>query len=207
MADPSEAYFRALALTQGHHARQNKTFSGQFTWKLRHQIKEAIDRHGCTSVLDFGCGKGKQYDGGRGPQFAGNDNLEDGKNLEQFWGIVPHRYDPGVPAYAADPEGQFDLVICVQVLASIPRADLGWAIDRLYGYATKAVFVAERIKVPHKQIFASMAGEMPHGDSAEQWLERLRRPGSPVRLICAFHEYEGEIGRWRTVEPEDQGRP
>jgi len=187
---PSERYLRALGLTQRHHAAQDKTFSGQFTWKQRHRIKVLIERFGAASMLDYGCGKGKQYDPAR------NRDTE-GRSLEEFWGIAPTRYDPGVPAYAAEPQGKFDLVICVQVLGSIPTADLPWVIDRLYGFAGKAIFVAERLILPRKQIYQSMRAEMPYGHSAEHWLGLLERDGG-VPLIAMFREadrgwYQAEL--------------
>jgi len=190
MTEPSERYLRALALTQAHHAAQNKTFSGQFAWKQRHRIKALIERFGATSILDYGCGKGKQYDPAR-------NRDEDGRSLEEFWGIAPFRWDPGVPEYAAEPPqgAKFDLVICVQVLGSIPTADLPWVVDRLYSYAGKAIFVAERLILPCKQIYRNMQAEMPYGLSAERWLELLQRDGG-VPLIAMFRE----DGGWNRAE-------
>ena len=193
MTEPSQSYFAALSLTRAHHAEQNKTFSGQFTWKQRHRIRALIERFGATSMLDYGCGKGKQYDPAR------NRDAE-GRSLEEFWGIAPFRYDPGVPAYAAEPPpgAKFDLVICVQVLGSIPLADLPWVIDRLYAFAGKAIFVAERITMPRKRIFATMQAEMPHGLAEERWVELLRRDGG-LPLIAMFREPDAGRG-WHSVE-------
>lgn len=179
MQQPSDRYFEALRLTRGHHDRQNKTFSGQFTWKQRKRIKPLIDQYGCETMLDYGCGKAKQYD-------ASINRDEEGRSLVEFFGMMPTLYDPGVRAYSAEPVGKFDIVICVQVLASIPRDDLPWVIDRLYQFAGKAIFVAERIKAPNKPIYRSIAGEMPRDLDAGDWLDLLRRPGSPVHLRTAF---------------------
>lgn len=200
MTEPSEKYFEALRLTRGHHARQNKTFSGQFTWKQRKRIKDVIDRFGCKTILDFGCGKGKQYN-------AAVNRDEHGLSLEQFWGIKPTLYDPGVKAFGADPVGKFDLVICVQVLGSIPTVDLPLVIDRLYQFADKAIFVAERIAAPRKGIFDSMRSAMPHGMALDGWMTLLRWPGSPIRLVGAFRNVDEATGwrGWKIVEPEDQG--
>jgi hypothetical protein len=194
---PSEDYYRALALADAHHEKsQGKTFSGRFTWKQRKRIKEVIDRVGATSLLDYGCGFGKQYD----PVDKRNHD-ETGRTLEQFWGLGATKYDPAVRRYKAEPRGKFDIVICIQVLTSIPRADLPWVIDRLYGFANKAIFVAERLKMPRKLIFARMADAMPYGFSIDDWMMLLRRPSSPVSLTAFFHDENG----WSEQTPGDQG--
>lgn len=199
MSGLSPTYYAALDRTRQHHAAsQGKTFSGRFTWKQRHRIKGLIDRFGATSILDYGCGAGKQYE---------ERDAATGQSLIQYWGVRPTLFDPGVPRYAADPVGQFDLVIAVQVLGSIPATDLPAIVDRLYGHATKAIFVAERLKLPRKQIYAGMEEAMPFGRSVDWWIDLLRRPGSPTRLIAAFHNADELTGwpGWRVEEPEDQG--
>jgi hypothetical protein len=151
----SPDYYAALTRTQRHHqAKQGKTFSGSFTWKQRRRIKGLIDRFEATSMLDYGCGWGKQYQ-------ERDENT--GQSLADFWGFDPVKFDPGVPHFQAEPKGSFDLVICVQVLGSIPTADLPAIVDRLYGHATKAIFVAERIGGVRKPIFEDMEAAMPHG--------------------------------------------
>jgi hypothetical protein len=195
MREPSEKYFAALSRTQKHHAVQNKTFSGQFTWKQRKRIKPLIDRFSCKTMLDYGSGKGKQYD-------TAFNRDKDGKSLVDYFGIVPVMYDPGVPKLAAEPKGKFDLVICVQVLASIPTADLPWVIDRLYGYADKALFVTERIKAANKPIYRDIEADMPRSLSVDDWMALLRRPGSPVHLRAVFRSPDE---KWKIIEPEDQG--
>ena len=71
-------YKRALALTTEFHDRGGKTFSGQFTWKMKDYIKELIDQFGVKTLLDYGCGKGKQYL---------NVDPRTGMDLERYWGV------------------------------------------------------------------------------------------------------------------------
>lgn len=192
MPDLSPAYYAALARTQRHHAAvRGKTFSGRFTWKQRHRIKALIGRFDVASMLDYGSGWGKQY--------AERD--DQGRSLAEYWGVDPVKFDPGVAHFQTEPTGKFDLVICVQVLGSIPTADLPKIVDRLYSHADKAIFVAERIGNPHKAIFDDMKAEMPHGISAEEWIGLLRRPGSPVKMVAVFHNKTAWPG-WRVEEIE-----
>lgn len=196
MSEPTEAYFEALKRTQQHHKnKEGKTFSGAFLFKdQRKRVAELIKRYDAKTLLDYGCGYGKQY----------TMRDDDGRSLIDIFGLAPTLYDPGVPRYAADPVGKFDIVVCIQVLGCIPTVDLPWVIDRMYGFATKALFVAERIGHPHKATFDDMKDQMPHGVSAEEWLEHLRRPGSPVRLFLATRNKPAGIG-WTVAEPGDQG--
>lgn len=194
MPELTESYYRALDRTKRHHAqKRGKTFSGRFTWKQRHRIKELVDRFDVRSILDYGAGWGRQYT---------ETDQQTGQTLAQYWGIDPVKFDPGVPHFQAEPKGKFDLVICVQVLGSIPTSDLPAIIDRLYTHANKVIYVVERIGQPHKKLFDDMKAEMPHGKSAEWWMEMLSRPGSPVKMIAAFHNPDETAGwpGWRIEE-------
>jgi len=142
-------------------------------------------------IVTHNCGKGKQYI---------NVDPDTGQTLEEYWGIVTTKYDPGVQKFARhEPEGKFDLVICVQVLGSIPRDDLTWVVDRLYSFATKAIFVSERLAIPRKQIYASMADDMPHGLSREDWLTILHRPVDKPKMIVALKGTDIQPG-WNLEE-------
>lgn len=210
MREPTEAYLRALKATQEHHIKkQGKTFSGAFMFKdQRYRLAEICQRYSVKTMLDYGCGYGQQYrmrESSEGSVAKPSDEGYDpnGRLLIDILGLKNEnvtRYDPGIPNVSAEPTGKFDLVACVQVLGCIPTVDLPWVIDRLYGFATKAIFVAERIGTPHKAIHDHMAGEMPRNASVEEWLERLRRPGSPIRLFFA-----AKNPQWELIEPEDQG--
>ncbi len=175
----SESYKKALKLTQEFHAGQDKTFSGQFTWKKRKQIKEIINKYDIKTILDYGCGKGKQYDPER-------NRDEEGRTIEEFWEVETTKYDPGVPKYSMEPTGSFDLVICVQVLGSIPLLDLPKVVDRLYGFANKVVFVSERLALPHKRIYNEIAHLMPRGLSVEDWLKILHPREKGKKLVSTF---------------------
>lgn len=200
----SSGFSRSLERSKQHHAAQDKTWSGQFTWKQRKRIKDVIDRFECQSILDFGCGKGKQY--GLKTLRPGEDENRDetGRTLEQYWGMGATKYDPAVPRFEAEPRGKFDLVICVQVLIQIACDGLPSVVDRLYHHAAKAIFVAERIGRPRKTVHDDMATEMPYHFEVNDWMKLLRRPGNQIRLVAVFHKPDEWTG-WRIEEPEDQG--
>ena len=168
---PTRAYDEALRATQHLHATSKK-FSGKFLPRYLDVLEPAIRaiplEHGMgLSVLDYGCGKGVQW---REPIDEQGTMLQDHLRIS---GLA--LYDPGVPEFSRRPSRRhFDVVICTQVLGSIPISDLGWVIDELYGYADKLLFVGERVRKVRKQLHAHMKGQMPHEWTAEQWREVLR---------------------------------
>jgi len=177
MSEPSPAYFDALEASKAHHAG-SKTFSGRFLRPHAPFIKEIIDRLGCTSVLDYGAGKGTQYEWVMPVR---------GVTLEEFWGVPVTKYDPAWPPYAKEPEGPFDLVLCTHVLGSIPLTDLPWVIDRLYALAARALYVAEKIGPLKKKVFSDPKA-MPHDWRPEQWRESLYRRSRWQEVTLATRE-------------------
>lgn len=152
---PSSDYDRALSEAAAHHAR-SKTYSGKFLRPHKPFLLDLATKLELRSAIDYGCGKGAQYtwvDPG------------DGLTLEEALGFPVAKFDPAWPPYAEEPVGPFDLVICTHVLGSIPTGDLPEIIDRLYAFATKAVFIGEKIGAVRKQVFSQ-----PHLQTLE-WTE------------------------------------
>lgn len=176
MSEPSPRYYEALRATQEFHAT-HKTFTGRFLIRYSADVKALIEEYDCKTMLDYGCGKGRQWSE---PMDLENPS----PMLADFLGLKRTNitlYDPGVPKFEEEPEGKFDIVVCTQALGSIPIADLPWAVERLYGFANKCVYVAERLAAHvKKDIHHHMIDEMPHGWTREQWVEVLKRPDSDV---------------------------
>lgn len=139
--NPSPAYYAALEASKQVH--KGKQFTGKFLRPHAPFIKEIIDRLGCKTVLDYGCGKGQQYEW---------VIPSTGQTIEQFWGVTVTKYDPAYPPFAKEPEGTFDLVICTQVLGAIPVSDIPWVAGRLYWLADKALYVSERLGTARKEL-------------------------------------------------------
>src|SRR5687767_9253558 len=163
MSKPSAEYRRCLKESKLHH-RNSKTYSGRLLRPHAPFIKEIIDRHGCAAVLDYGAGKGQQY---TWVSHGGDASIPKGMTIEKFWGVPVTKYDPAWKPYAAEPTGQFDLVICTHTLGSIPVTDLEWVVSRIFGYARRVIYIAEKIGGVHKQVFAQ-PDLMPRW-SADQW--------------------------------------
>ena len=77
MSRLTAAYHAALEASKQVH--KGKQFTGKFLRPHAPFIKEIIDRLGCKTVLDYGCGKGQQYEW---------IIPSTGQTIEQFWGVT-----------------------------------------------------------------------------------------------------------------------
>jgi hypothetical protein len=187
MTGPSPEYLAAVEEGRRHHLG-SKTYSGSFLRPHKPFLAEMIQRLGVESVLDVGAGKGVQYDW---------IDPEDGKTLEQAWGVPVTKYDPCWPPYAAEPEGQFDLVLCTHTISLIPKQDLDWWTERLFGFARKGVFIAEKIGERKKPEIGDPENRAI-GWSAEQWFDYI---GAAAFLTAAAgHPLEVALSTRETLK-------
>lgn len=187
---PSAHYLRALEEAKQHHA-SSKTYSGKFLRPHAPHIKELIERLECRSVLDYGCGKGRQYEWRADLE---GQAVPKGMTIEEFWGVPVTKYDPAWPPFAKRPAGRFDLVICTHTIGSIPVVDLGWVTLEIQRYAVQAVYYAEKLGPVGKKVF-SQPDVMPHGWTRDQWAAALKPRGRPMLEVwLATRENRGAEG-------------
>tara|TARA_R110000868_G_scaffold236306_1_gene490342 strand:- start:226 stop:894 length:669 start_codon:yes stop_codon:yes gene_type:complete len=199
--NPSQTYQRLVATYQGMHANGYKrmvdgreidvapeaAFPGDQLPHFAHTIKEMIDMTQAKTVLDYGCGKGTQYE--KGP-FKDDNGRAIARNIQNFWGVDSiHLYDPGVPKFATYPTAEFDGVVSTDVLEHIPREDVFWVADEMVARARKFLFV-------NIACYPAIA-TLPDGTNAHVTVEHprwwagvfesaaLRKGGLKVRLVCA----------------------
>lgn len=167
MSGPSKQHAEAVAEGARHHA-SSKTYSGSLMRPHVPFLENLIRRRLCRSAIDYGCGKGVQYEW-RDPK-TGN------RTIEERFGFAVFKYDPCYPPFAEEPPPSvtFDLVICTHTLALIPEQDLDWVIHRLHRLAGRrgAVFIAEKIGERKKGEVAD-PGNRAIGWSAQDWLDRI----------------------------------
>lgn len=126
--------------------------------------------------MDYGSGQGYQYLASR---------------VHEAWGgLLPYCYDIGVRQLSERPEGQFDGIICSDVLEHIDGPDLEGVLADIFGFAAERPnpeesFVYFHIStVPSKRL-------LPDGRNShlsvhppswwQEWLEPYRRPGLIIR--------------------------
>lgn len=135
-----------------------KTFNGWGGWAVglyAPTIKELVNRHNATSILDYGCGKALHY--------SIPATFGDSKDLQLFQDYINIKsfycYDPCVENFNKLPPAsqKFDGVIVSQVLPFIPDQDIDWVIDLLMSYSNKFCLVgnldpAKHIKSSKKEL-------------------------------------------------------
>lgn len=150
---------RAIAMYRMMHASP-KMFRGASMKGHAEAVADIVARYGCGSLLDYGSGKGEQYEKLR---------------LHERWGgIRPVCYDPGYEPLAKKPVGRFDGVICCDVAEHIPESGLGDFLRDVVGYADKVAFFC---------IFTEPSRKfLPNGDNChltvrepEWWILRIAK--------------------------------
>lgn len=104
----------------------DKVFRGNSVRAHVAAIARCVRKHEAATLLDYGSGKGRQY--------------EELAIQAQWGGIKPTCYDPGYPPISQKPEGRFDGVICTDVAEHIPESEIDSFLRDVVGYARKFVF-------------------------------------------------------------------
>lgn len=122
---------------QFQHIPPEQTFAGQSLPRHAKTIKSLINAHAARTILDYGSGKGQQYQPVR-------VQLDDGRefpSIPAYWAVNAITcYDPGFAPHSRLPEGKFDGVVSTDVLEHCPEDDLPWIVEEIFGYARKFVF-------------------------------------------------------------------
>jgi len=128
-------------------------YTGDMLFPNLEYIVKLIELTEAKSLLDFGCGKGKQYSGWG--ELTAHITL----------GMMPALYDPGVKEFEEIPEGKFDGVYSTDVMEHIPKDELADALEIIFSKASKFVFLAI-CTAPAIQL-------LPNGENAHCTLERI----------------------------------
>ena len=174
------------------------TFPGVSLFPQAARIELLIRRTGAKTLLDYGCGKGQQYEA-KSINVPGAGIFE---TVQDFWNVdYIYCYDPAYPLYTRRPDMRFDGVICTDVLEHCPEEDLEWIIDDIFSFAERFVF-------------ASVAGHaakkvLPNGENAHctqrmpEWWQKLfertarSHPGTEWEV---WHHQKNEAGGFDEVK-------
>jgi len=172
---PSNRYLELLEQYRKMHEQGEKllgippesTFTGLSLLPQVVRIKNLIDLTTAETLLDYGSGKGVQYE----RHYIDTEEKHFDSVLD-YWDIEEMTcYDPGFSPFSGLPTQNFDGVISTDVLEHCPVDDLPWIIDEIFCYAEKFVF-ANIASYPAKK-------SLPNGENAhctqqgKEWWEDL----------------------------------
>jgi hypothetical protein len=150
------------------------------------RIKRLINDTGATTILDYGAGKGRQYEP---RQVRVGEHTWD--SVLDYWDVDEVTlYDPAYGPHNKLPQGRFDGVVCTDVMEHCPEEDVPWIVGELFAYATRFVFV-------NAACYPAMK-TLPNGENAhctirppEWWEEIFRRTaaGNPAVRWELWVEY------------------
>ncbi|NJN39802.1 MAG: class I SAM-dependent methyltransferase [Gammaproteobacteria bacterium] len=144
----------------------DRTFPGMSLPPQAARIRRMIERTGAANILDYGSGKGLQYES--------SCRLADGtvvENVQDYWGVdFVQCYDPSFPPFSQLPTGKFDGVISTDVLEHCPEEDIPWIVEEMFSFADRFVFANVACYQAKKRL--------PNGENAhctikpvEWWIE------------------------------------
>lgn len=145
--------------------KQGEQMWGTTTYKNRHMVEHQIrvieHRIGkIKSSLDYGCGKGWQYSK---------------KLVHKDWGIdLPTLYDPCVAGLDIKPQGQFDIVICIDVLEHVHPDSVDDTLQEIINYSKKALIFNIAVRPAIKK-FKDGTNYHTTIESKKWWRDKIRK--------------------------------
>lgn len=153
-----------------------ETFPGKSLSPQLGRIKRLIDRTQAQVILDYGSGKGKQYE----PRLIKDDSGNQWPSVIDFWDVDEIVcYDPCYPPFSALPKGTFDGVISTDVLEHCPEADIPWIVEEIFSYATRFAFANVACYPASKRL--------PNGENAHCTIKPVEWWSDLIQDIAANH--------------------
>lgn len=141
-----------------------KKFSGISLQPHISEIERLIKEYDCKTILDYGCGQG---------------SLHKKKKLGEVT-----LYDPYYIPYSKKPSGNFDMVICTDVMEHIPEQEVGKVLAELIEYTDKILFLSIST-VPAKKTFSN--GENVHLTvKPKEWWELMISTAKDIKIVRKY---------------------
>ena len=138
-------------------------FPGSTVVVYKDRIANIIKYHNAKTAIDFGCGKASPYH---------NDHLD------EDWNVDVALYDPFYEPHSKKPEGQYDIVICCDVVEHIPEEEVQDTLKQLFAYAKKAVVVTFCNRPAKKTLPISGGNAHCTQRDRQWWEEQLQQAGN-----------------------------
>lgn len=141
------AYYKTMH-EQGHnvqandgtvtHVNSEDAYPGRMLPLFIQPIKQMVDLHKAKTLIDYGAGKGMQYQ---------LKNVKDSQglvheNIQSYWGVTEiFCYDPALEDFSALPGRKFDGLVSTDVLEHCSPVDVPWIVREMFSLADKFLFV------------------------------------------------------------------
>jgi hypothetical protein len=201
--NPSARYIELLGMYQDLHAHGQKdkgvaaeeTFHGGSMVEHAGRIRELLQLTGSKTMLDYGCGKGAQYEikdvaiQGEGKTYP---------TMQAFLGLDDvYRYDPAYKPFSTLPDKKFDAVICTDVLEHCSEDDMEWILDEIFSYSQKLVF-ANIASYPARKT-------LPNGENAHCTIKPLEWWQDLIGRVNSRHPGVAFVILYKTSIPDGDG--
>ena len=119
------------------HTRPDEAFPGNELPLFAQPIELLIRMYGARTLLDFGAGKGKQYE----LPLTVEDQVY--PSVRAYWhGVDICCYEPALGATPLAEDARFDGVVSTDVLEHIAESDVPWVLNELFSRARYFVFAS-----------------------------------------------------------------
>jgi len=119
-------YESLLEATKFHAANQDN-WIGEALAEYKHQIFNLIKENNIKTILDYGCGKAKFH------SILFNNRKVPGSPMN----ISITSYDPAVAQFSNKPTGQYDLVLCIDVMEHVQEDKVDEVLKDIFTYSNK----------------------------------------------------------------------
>ena len=114
---------RAYYIEQHRLAHENpREFRGRALPGHVAHIDQLCQQHGCRTILDYGCGKAQCW--------------------PAHWQGRVTGYDPAYGPYSTRPRGQYDMVICTEVMEHVPESAVAETLRHIFQLGSKWAYLS-----------------------------------------------------------------
>ena len=174
--------YESLTEATKFHAVNQSNWIGEALAEYKHNVFNLIKENNIKTILDYGCGKAKFH------SILFNNKKVPGSPM----GIDVTAYDPAVPEFANKPTGQYDLVLCVDVMEHVQEDKVEEVIKDIFTFSNK-VFLTITC-YPATQILLN--GKNAHYTIKEPdwWKEKLKPyDGSYISIFQTKPDRGGKV--------------
>ena len=119
--------YESLTEATKFHAVNQDNWIGEALAEYKHNIFEIIKNNNVKTILDYGCGKAKFH------SILFNNRKVPGSPM----GVNITSYDPAVAQFSNKPTGQYDLVLCIDVMEHVQEDKVDEVLKDIFSYGNK----------------------------------------------------------------------